>query len=144
MKVTTHLHLVLRLRIHGTIIPFHHTFSWCSTQLHTGIFTHLFHKESTNDQERMELNGPNVRLVYTDDATSIGENIQRPFEKFVLLPYYSKLELCGGAATVSISKYLPWQAMHFLQCSIHFLKTCKLQEDSGTGGFDLSSSFLHL
>jgi hypothetical protein len=31
-------------------------------------------------------------------------------------------ELCGGAVTVSFSKYLPWQAMHFLQRSTHFLK----------------------
>jgi hypothetical protein len=32
-------------------------------------------------------------------------------------PYYSESELCGGAVTVSLSKYLPWQAMHFLQRS---------------------------
>jgi hypothetical protein len=38
-------------------------------------------------------------------------------------PYYSKSELCGGAVTVSFSKYLPWQAMH-LQRSTHFSKTC--------------------
>jgi hypothetical protein len=30
------------------------------------------------------------------------------------LTYYSESELCGGAVTVSFSKYLPWQAMHFL------------------------------
>jgi len=35
---------------------------------------------------------------------------------------YSESELCGGAVTVSFSKYLPWQVMHFLQCSTHFLK----------------------
>jgi hypothetical protein len=29
-------------------------------------------------------------------------------------PYYSVSELCGSAVTVSFSKYLPWQAMHFL------------------------------
>jgi hypothetical protein len=39
-------------------------------------------------------------------------------------PYYSKLELCGGSVMVSFLKYLPWQAMHFLQCSTHFLKMC--------------------
>jgi hypothetical protein len=33
-------------------------------------------------------------------------------------------EFCGGAVTVSISKYLPWQAVHFLQRSTHFSKTC--------------------
>jgi hypothetical protein len=46
-----------------------------------------------------------------------------PFEKFVDSPYYSESELCGGAVTVSFSKYLPWQAMHFLQRSTHFSKT---------------------
>jgi hypothetical protein len=45
------------------------------------------------------------------------------FEKFVDSPYYSESELCGDAATVSFSKYLPWQAMHFLQRSTHFSKT---------------------
>jgi hypothetical protein len=29
----------------------------------------------------------------------------------------------GGSMTVSFSKYLPWQAMHFLQRSTHFSKT---------------------
>jgi hypothetical protein len=37
-------------------------------------------------------------------------------------PYFSEPELRGGAVTVSFSKYLPWQAMHFLQRSIHFSK----------------------
>jgi hypothetical protein len=32
-------------------------------------------------------------------------------------PYYSESEFCGGAVTVSFSKYFPWQAMHFLQRS---------------------------
>jgi hypothetical protein len=44
--------------------------------------------------------------------------------KFVDSPYYSESELCGGAVTVSFSKYLPWQAMHFLQRPTHFSKTC--------------------
>jgi hypothetical protein len=39
-------------------------------------------------------------------------------------PYYFESELCVGAVTVSSSKYLPWQAMHFLQRSTHFSKTC--------------------
>jgi hypothetical protein len=30
---------------------------------------------------------------------------QGPFEKFVDSPYYSVSELCGGAVTVSFSKY---------------------------------------
>jgi len=41
-------------------------------------------------------------------------NIRWPFEKFVDSPYYPESELCGGAVTVSLSKYLPWQAMHFV------------------------------
>jgi hypothetical protein len=50
--------------------------------------------------------------------------LRGPFEKFVDSPYYSESELCGGAVTVYFSKYLPWQAMHFLQRSTHFSKTC--------------------
>jgi hypothetical protein len=46
------------------------------------------------------------------------------FEKFVDSPYCSESELRGGAVTVSFSKYLPWQAMHFLQLSTHFSKPC--------------------
>jgi hypothetical protein len=46
------------------------------------------------------------------------------FEKFVDSPYYSESELCGGAVTVSFSKYLARQAMNFLQRSTHFSKTC--------------------
>jgi hypothetical protein len=34
--------------------------------------------------------------------------LRGPFAKFVDSPYYSELELCGGAATVSFSKCLPW------------------------------------
>jgi hypothetical protein len=47
-----------------------------------------------------------------------------PFANFVDSPYYSESELYGGAVTVSLSKYLPWQAMHFLEHSTHFSKTC--------------------
>jgi hypothetical protein len=50
--------------------------------------------------------------------------IRGPFAKFVDSPYYSESELCGGAATASFAKYLPLQAMHFLQRSTHFSKTC--------------------
>jgi len=32
-------------------------------------------------------------------------NIRGPFAKFVDSPYYSESELCGGAVTVSLSKY---------------------------------------
>jgi hypothetical protein len=38
--------------------------------------------------------------------------------------YYSESELGGGAVTVSFAKYLPWQAIRFLQRSTHFPKTC--------------------
>jgi hypothetical protein len=51
-------------------------------------------------------------------------NIRGPYEKFVDSTYYSELELCGGVITVSFLKYLPRQAMHFLQLSTHFSKTC--------------------
>jgi hypothetical protein len=51
-------------------------------------------------------------------------NIRVPFAKFVDSSYYFESELCGGAVTVSFSKYFPWQAMHFLQRSTHFSKTC--------------------
>jgi hypothetical protein len=49
---------------------------------------------------------------------------RRPFEKFVNSLHYSESELCGSAVTVSFSKHLPWQAMHVLQRSTHFSKTC--------------------
>jgi hypothetical protein len=65
---------------------------------HTHLSTHLFHLPS------MYLRGS--------------------FAKFVDSPYYSESELCGGAVTVPFSKYPPWQAMHFLQRSTHFSKTC--------------------
>jgi hypothetical protein len=37
-------------------------------------------------------------------------------------PWTSGSELFGGVVTVSFLKYLPWQAMHFLQHSTHFSK----------------------
>jgi hypothetical protein len=50
--------------------------------------------------------------------------VRGSFENFVDPPYYSESKLCEGAVTVSFSKYLPWQAMHFLQRSTHFSKVC--------------------
>jgi hypothetical protein len=50
--------------------------------------------------------------------------IRGPFAKVVDVSYYSVSEHYGGTVKVSFSKYLPWQAMHFLQRSTHFLKTC--------------------
>jgi len=54
------------------------------------------------------------------------EQLRGPFEKFVGSPYYFdyfESELCGSAVTVPSLKYLPWQAMHFLQRSTHFSQT---------------------
>jgi hypothetical protein len=51
-------------------------------------------------------------------------NLRGPFQKFVDSPYYSESELYGGPVTVSFLKYLSWQAMHFLQRSTYFSKTC--------------------
>jgi hypothetical protein len=53
----------------------------------------------------------------------MAEQLRGPFEKLVDSPYYSESELSECAVTVSFSKYLPWQAMHFLQRSTHFSKT---------------------
>jgi hypothetical protein len=50
-------------------------------------------------------------------------DLREPFEKFVDSPSYFEPELCGGAVTVSFSKYLPWQAKYFLQRTSHFSKT---------------------
>jgi hypothetical protein len=58
-------------------------------------------------------------LRYTPGVTNVLgrratlRDIRGPFEKFMDSPYYSESELCGDAVTVSFSKYLPWQAMHF-------------------------------
>jgi hypothetical protein len=60
---------------------------------------------------------------FSDDCISF-RFIRGPFAKFAYSPYYSESELCGGAVTVSFSKYLPRQAMHFLQRSTHFSETC--------------------
>jgi hypothetical protein len=46
------------------------------------------------------------------------------FEKFVDSLYYSESELRGGAVRVSFTKYLPWQAMRFLQRSTDISKMC--------------------
>jgi hypothetical protein len=51
-------------------------------------------------------------------------HIRGLFEKFMDSPFHSESELCEGTVTVSFSKFLPWQAMHFLQSPTHFSKTC--------------------
>jgi hypothetical protein len=53
-----------------------------------------------------------------------GSGGTRPFAKFMDSLYYSESELRGGAVTVSFPKYIPWQAMNFLQRSTHLSKTC--------------------
>jgi hypothetical protein len=70
---------------------------------------------------------PSVRAIHNirdlNCATVKKSQIREPFAKFVDSPYYSESELCGGAMTVSFSRYLPWQAMHFLERSTHFSET---------------------
>jgi hypothetical protein len=61
---------------------------------------------------------------HLEDLDVDGKIIRGPFAKFVDSPYYPELEFCVGAVTVAFSMYLPWQAMHFLQRSTHFFKTC--------------------
>jgi hypothetical protein len=57
--------------------------------------------------------------VFTSSRSRCKEHIARigemrsaytrgPLEKFVDSPYYSESEICGGAVTVSFSKYFPW------------------------------------
>jgi len=41
-----------------------------------------------------------------------------------LWTHLSTSQLCGRVVMVSVLKYHPWQAMHFLQCATHFSKTC--------------------
>jgi hypothetical protein len=65
-----------------------------------------------------------VQLLEKDSTPWSEFYIRGPFENFVDSPDYSDSELCGGAVTVSFSKYVPWQAMHSLQRSTHFSKTC--------------------
>jgi hypothetical protein len=41
-----------------------------------------------------------------------------------LKSWWTPLITCEGTLTVSFSMYLPWQAIHFLQRSTPFSKTC--------------------
>jgi hypothetical protein len=54
------------------------------------------------------------RIACRDHIKIDSIEIWGPFAKFVDSPYYSESELCGGAMTVTFSKYLPWQAIYFL------------------------------
>jgi hypothetical protein len=74
--------------------------------------------------------------------------IRGPFEKLVNSTYKSESEICGGAVTVTFSKDLPPLASDAPLTMLHpllenMLQTVcrKIQEDSGTGGFDLGASF---
>jgi hypothetical protein len=55
---------------------------------------------------------------------SNASEIQGLFENFMDSLYCAESELCGGVVTVSFPKHVAWQAMHFLQRSTHFSKTC--------------------
>jgi hypothetical protein len=66
----------------------------------------------------------NKELFYEHKEIPLQFHVRRPFANFVDSPYYSESELCGGAMTVSFSKYFPWQAMLFLQRPTNFSKTC--------------------
>jgi hypothetical protein len=76
-------------------------------------------------------------------------HIQGPFANFVDSPYYSELELCGGAVTVIFFFFeIPPLASDALLTTLHPLlenvlqSVCrKLQEDSGAGVFDLGALF---
>jgi hypothetical protein len=64
-------------------------------------------------------------------------------------PYYSESELCGGAVTVFFevpplaSVALPTTLPSLLEKVLQIVCR-KLQEDSGTGGFDFLITFLRL
>jgi hypothetical protein len=83
-------------------------FEWCSD-------SNSFMKLKT-----LNTSGINLRKI----TLLFKPNIRGLFAKVMDSPYYSELELFGGVVTVSFLKYLPWQVMHFLQCSTHFSKTC--------------------
>jgi hypothetical protein len=96
----------------GATPPLPHTFSWRGISLSIG--TSLPFPLPLNPIRSHELDFIQVLVIKYEGR----------FSKFVDTPNYSESELCGDAVTVSFSKYLPWQAMHFLQRSAHFSKTC--------------------
>jgi hypothetical protein len=75
-------------------------------------------------------------------SSFLWRNVRGPIEKFVDSPYYSESKLCGGAVTVSFSKYLPWQAMHFLQHSTHSSKQRAADRSSLRNFLPRSSLFM--
>jgi hypothetical protein len=74
------------------------------------------HKKQIKQDLKLNLKWVNLNLtiVFPPCEEETGINIRGPFERFVDSPYYSESDHCGGSMTVSSSKYLPRQAMHFL------------------------------
>jgi hypothetical protein len=70
--------------------------------------------------------GEEATILREVGNTVIHLYIRGPFEKFVDSPYYSESELCGGAVTVSFSKYLPL-ASNALLTTLHPLLENVLQ-----------------
>jgi hypothetical protein len=89
----------------------------------TQIFAKILNTSIT-DKQGEEINRFNGRLSGWKSRSFMWSSTytRGTFAKFVDSPYYSESDLCGGAVTVSFSKYLPWQATHFLQCSTQFSK----------------------
>jgi hypothetical protein len=79
---------------------------------------HSFAMAHKNEQSASKV--LKVRPLQTLKQVHLLSKVREPFENFVDSPYYSESELCGRAMTASFSKYLPWQAMHFLKHSTHF------------------------
>jgi hypothetical protein len=101
-------------------LHFTKNFSWCSALLSSGTTTFTFPRFWSGAPAL----GLEPRNDYILNCLHLETIIRWPFAKFVDSPYHSESELCGGAVTVSFSKYLPWQAMHFLQRFTHFSETC--------------------
>jgi hypothetical protein len=71
----------------------------------------------------------------------LNTELRGPFEKFLDSPYYSESELCGGAVTVffevpPLASDAHLTTLHPLLENVLQTVCRKLQEDSGTGGFD--------
>jgi hypothetical protein len=79
----------------------------------TAFFFRIFLKINSTEILRLRISF----IIYFNKTlrNTFNHTLRRPFAKFVDSPYYSEPELCGGAVTVSFSKYFPWKATHFLQ-----------------------------
>jgi hypothetical protein len=76
--------------------------AWTSEMLVTYYNTAWHHKPEDLDLKH-----------HRHESLKIYNMVRGPFEKFVDSRYYSESELCGGAVTVSFSKYLP-QKLHIM------------------------------